>query len=176
MSVLGRIGYFILGILFAIIGITCLFSPMETFIGLSWLWSVMMIIGGIVSIVMFFAVGSGTPGRGMLMFSGIVMLLLGIMLVGNGALFTSVVATTLLQIWIIFSGIENIVTSIDMKRAGISFWWLNLILGILMTILGICTFSASIFGAALLAISVSIGLIASGISFVVKAFSRAEEA
>ncbi|MCF0145084.1 MAG: DUF308 domain-containing protein, partial [Eubacterium sp.] len=107
MSVIGRILSVIIGIVFVIIGIAALACPLETFEILSWIWAILVIVGGVASIIAFFAVGPESPGRGLLMFSGIVMVILGIILLGNGPVFTTFTALVLLQIWIIFSGITN---------------------------------------------------------------------
>ena len=174
MVVFGKIMRVIAGILLVIIGIAALASPTEAFLALSWIWSILLIAGGVANIIAFFAVGN-TPGRGFLMFGGIVELILGIMLVSNGILFTATVAFILLQIWIIFAGIQGIVVAIELKGEGVRGWWTSLIFGILCLILGLLTFASAFAGTTLVGVFVGIGLIVSGITLVTNGFSKKEE-
>lgn len=172
MGTVGKICSVVIGAFMIIMGICSIIFPGTTFVTLSWLWAVMLIVGGIFSIIAFFVIPQGTPGRGLTLFSGIVQLLLGIMLVSNGAIFTAVVSVMMLQIWIIFSGIESIVGSFEEKKFGVKHWWIALVFGILCLIVGMSTFSSALFGTTMVAAIVGVGLILSGVSFISRVFTR----
>ena len=162
------------GILLIIVGIAALACPKELFIAMSWMWAFMMVGGGIVSIIVWFKVPRETPGRGFLLAGGIIEILLGLVMIGNGVVFTTIVALNVLQIWVIFSGITSIVSCFEEKRAGFKFWWLTLILGILMLIIGMSGFTSAVFNTTMLSMLVGLGLILSGGTFFLSAFGNKE--
>ena len=172
MSTLTKVLAVILGVVYIIVGVAALIFPGATFVTLSWVWSIMMIVGAILNFILFFSVGSGVPGRGFLLFGAIVQLLLGGILISNGIVFTVVVALNVMQIWILFSGIIGIVGAFEEKGNGVSKWWLTLIFGILLLIVGISSFSSAIFTTALLSVTVGVGLILTGISYISKIFQK----
>ena len=171
MKILGKICMAIVGVFMIIMGIAALVSPAETFVAMSWLWAIMTLIGGIALIVVFF-MAKDMPGRGLLLFAGIVQGLLGFVLLNSGAMFTTVVALNMLQLLIIFTGVSGIVGCFELKRAGVKMWWLDLILGILLLLIGLSSASSAVLNMSLTAVAVGMGLILCGIGFIAKLFQN----
>ena len=175
MSLLAKIGRVLIGILFVVMGICAITSPGELFVALSWLWSIMFIASGILDIILFFTALKDMPGRGFVLFGAIVRILLGGLLLSGGAIFTTIVAMNVCQFWIIFSGVESIFFSFRLKNEGVGNWWLTLIAGILMLLLGFSAFASAIFSTTIIALSVGIGMIISGIVTFALAFEKKAE-
>ena len=172
MKTLAKVGLTIGGILLFILGFIVFFSPLETIMSLSWVWAIFFFVGGIFNIFSFITMDAPGVIKALTILKGIVQVILGVLLIQNGVIFATLVALSVFQIWIIFSGIEEIIASFALKDAGVTNWWLTLILGILSLILGMSFFASAILSTTLITVSVTLGLIISGIALIASAFDK----
>ncbi|MCF0106460.1 MAG: DUF308 domain-containing protein [Holdemanella sp.] len=175
MKTLAKIALVVIGILFIGMGFSTFFMPEATLVAYSWVSACMFVAGGIMSIIVFFQLEKGFPLRAMFLVQGIIQAILGFMLLSNGMIFTTIVALNVFQIWIVFSGIEDIVGSFTLKDMGIKNWWLTLILGILSLVIGLSSFASAIFSTAFINASVAMGLLFTGASMISRAFTKEPE-
>lgn len=132
----------IAGILMMVVGIFCLFTPGLTFLSVSWLIGLMLVLSG-VSLVADYLVLRKTRLVGALdLLMGILSGVLGIVLLVNQPmqLVTEMVAVYLLGVWMLVSGIIRIVEAIAARKIPGSAWGWTLVLGCLMVALGIYSF------------------------------------
>ncbi|MDO4537924.1 MAG: DUF308 domain-containing protein [Coriobacteriales bacterium] len=169
----------ILGILCVIAGGYCIFTPVETFGNLGWILGLFMIIDGIGSIVSYIEYrGAGKPSIWALL-GGIASVILGVIVTGSIAMQFAIdfALAYLVAFWIIFGGICRIVGSFGLRKlykAGDPLgrnWALFLILGILITIVGILCLIHPIFAAAGVGMLIAFAMISFGASFIIAAFA-----
>ncbi|MCF0109774.1 MAG: DUF308 domain-containing protein [Erysipelotrichaceae bacterium] len=175
MKLIAKIGMVVIGVLFVIMGISTITMPEVTLVSYSWLWATMFIASGIMGIIMFFALGKQFPFRSVILLEGIVQLVLGIMLVSNGILFTTLVVLNVFRIWILFSGIQDIVHSFSLKDFGVKTWWLTLIFGIIALLIGMSSYASAVLSTTLITTFVAMGMLVTGCSLVARGFTRDAE-
>ena len=163
----------IAGVVFILTGIFAFFSPGSTVIAMSLVWTISFVVSGISCIISFVQL-KGMPGRTWLLLTGVVSVILGIMLIGNGIVASTVSYLIFVKIFIIFMGITNIVGSIEAKDFGYKKWWVSLSFGLLLLLMG-CSSAAPIFSASLITTFVSLGLVIAGVAFLRQAFAKSEE-
>lgn len=132
----------IAGILMAVVGIFCLFTPGLSFLNVSWLIGLMLVVSG-VSLVVDYIVLRKTRLVGALdLLMGMLSGVLGVVLLVNQPLqvVTEMVAVYLLGVWMLVSGVIRIVEAVAARRMPGSAWGWTLVLGCLMVALGIYSF------------------------------------
>lgn len=119
----------IIGILYLILGVYVLRTPVESFLTLSVLFSIGFLVSGIFQIG--FAVSSSfLPGWVWGLISGLVDVFIGIFLIRNPGL-QPLTLTLYFGFWLLFRSFTTIGTSIELKRLPGSGWGWLLVLGIL---------------------------------------------
>lgn len=156
----------ILGVILIMGGISCLFSPGETFIAAGFVIMILLLVYGIVGVVRVIRKVSGP----LELIPSILAIIIGIIAIFKPG--TSLVIDSLMVIlfavWFIIQGITSIVVSIKMRKESKG-WVLGLIIGIIGTILGIISLVNPIVSALAIGILVSIYLIEAGMSMIVLA-------
>ena len=115
----------IIGALITLTGFYIWFHPLDTLILVSLYLGILFILVGGAYIIEFFRV------RDIKYITyGAINLIIGIILVSHGA-FVATTLAIILGLWILFSSIIQIITSIRFKQMNISFWIYPLISGIL---------------------------------------------
>lgn len=159
----------IASLILIVAGAICLFNPALTLSSLALFFGIVMLINGIFDIVAYVKLHKFKLDSGWVLAEGILTILLAILLLFNREV-TALTIPIIFTIWIIISGVSRIINSFDLKKYGFGNWWLSLVVGILMIILG----CASVFDPILAAIAVStmVGIlfIAEGISSLVKGY------
>ena len=124
------------GLLFIIAGIAIFYKPAEGYLGLSVLFSLVMLGSGLAQI--FFAIANSDilPGWGWTLTSGILDLAIGIYLIAYPAV-TMVSLPYILGFWLMFAAFYLMGSAFDLRNLGISNWgWL--LFGGLLTM--VCAF------------------------------------
>lgn len=159
----------ILGVLLAVGGFYCMFSPVSTYSALSIVIGVAMIVEGVGS-----AITWGNRRRlgladGWTLAEAILSIVLGVLLLGSYVLQFAVdmFIAYMIAIWLVFAGIARIAVAIGVRKAqgqaGAKGWIVQLVLGVLIVICGIlCIFNP-------LSVMAGVGLML-GISIVVVGF------
>jgi uncharacterized membrane protein HdeD (DUF308 family) len=154
------------GIISIIIGVLLLLAPQITvtaavvFLGAYWL------VMGVISIIGIFA-GYTRAHWGWALFSGILGIIAGILILGSPVISAVIVPTVLVMILASLGIIMGIVGIIAGAMGG---GWGAIVLGILSIILGILLFMAPVMAAFILIIMLGVFLIIGGIAGMVNAF------
>ena len=153
------------GILLIALGIVCLCRPVATLLTTAWIIGCGTLIAGIARMIFTFKTQAFLPNSGTRMLSAIVLIILGIILLANRFFVTSSLPF-IFAIWVIIEGITVGVLSFDYKKAGFSFWWALLLLGIAGVVLGILGLRNPVVSAQTLSTMISIGIIAMGVAYI----------
>lgn len=158
----------IMGIVFLVVGIMVFMKPGETYMALSIVFGIMVVVSGIIEIY----VGSKMPahaGKGWLIAAGIIELLIGILLIA--------IPTTLLTIlpfilgfWLMFRGFTTIGVASDMMGQGIGGAGWTMFFAILLIIFAFMVLANPIIGVGALVIWLGLSLVFAGIALVAFAF------
>lgn len=154
--------FLVSGLLFVAAGIAIFARPLDGYVGLSILFSIVMITSGL-SQIFFSASNSGAlRGWGWILVSGILDLAIGAYL----SMYPVVTMATLpyfVGFWLVFRSFSIMGSSFDLKSLGIDGWGWMLLGGILVLVLGFLVIYYPVAGA--------VGIIAiSGSAFIVTGF------
>lgn len=163
-----RVFELILGVLMIVLSVFFLSHPANAIISVYMYIAIIMLFRGATNIGMFF-VAKELPHRGMILASGIVDILFGLMMF-NKPLVGVISVSYLAGFWVMFSGIMAIVMSLEIKKSGAGNWWLSLIMGILAIFASLFVFNNPL--ATLISITAVIGvyLIIEGVIRIFSAF------
>ncbi len=161
----------LVGILAIIMGIWCFTSPGASLIGLTYVFVVGFVLGGIMDI--FFAVSNRNQlyGWGWTLAAGIFELLLGIMLFSMPVTSVTLILVYFVGFWILFRSLWSIGESSQLRMLGMKGWGWALALSILSVILSFLYLLSPIFGKGLFVVTlVGLSMIVYGVFRVVMAF------
>ena len=156
-------------ILLIVTGIVCFCSPAGTLSGLSVFLGIMLLLSGIGSIISYCTTRKFVLGAGWILIEGILTSLLGIFALCN----TTFVAGSLpimAGMWIIILGIIRIISSFDMKKLMFKGWWIDIIWGALLIVLGVLSFFQPIINVIIITVFTGLFLVLSGISMLVNLY------
>ena len=123
----------LLGILYIIVAIWLMFSPVSSYVALSIIFSVSMLVSGIIEIAFSISNRKGIPSWGWYLVGGIIDLILGIYLIAY-PLVSMEVIPFIIAFWMMFRGFSATGYSIDLKRYGTRDWGWYMAFGILAII------------------------------------------
>lgn len=158
----------ILGVIMALCGVSCMCTPIMTFLEAGYFLVILLFVYGIAGIVRAIM----RKEYGMPFFFGILSVILGvvIMAVPGLKLMTDGMLIYMMAAWFLVQGIVNILVSLKQKKAAEGKGWIwTLILGILGVLLGIYSLVHPMLLAFTFGILVGIYFIESGISLIAMA-------
>ncbi len=161
----------LVGILAIIMGIWCFTSPGASLIGLTYVFVVGFVLGGIMDI--FFAVSNRNQlyGWGWTLAAGIFELLLGIMLFSMPVASVTLILVYFVGFWILFRSLWSIGESNQLRMLGMKGWGWALALSILCVILSFLYLLSPIFGKGLFVVTlVGLSMLVYGVFRIVLAF------
>ena len=123
----------ILGILYISVALWLLFAPGSSYIALSVIFSISMLISGIIEIIFSISNRRGISSWGWYLAGGIIDLILGIYLVAYPLLSMEVIPF-IVAFWMMFRGFSATGYSMDLKRYGTREWGWYMGFGILAII------------------------------------------
>ena len=123
----------ILGILYIIVALCLLFAPGSSYKALSVIFSISMLISGIIEIIFSISNRRGISSWGWYLAGGIIDLILGIYLVAYPLLSMEVIPF-IVAFWMMFRGFSATGYSMDLKRYGTREWGWYMGFGILAII------------------------------------------
>jgi uncharacterized membrane protein HdeD (DUF308 family) len=162
------------GILLAVCGFSCIFTPIMTFLETGWFLMILLFVYGIMGII---KAVTQKEYKIQFLFS-IISVILGavILFVPGLRLMTDGMLIYLMAGWFLLQGIVDIFLSFRQKKRGEGKGWIwTMILGILGLLVGIYSFVHPLFAAFTIGILVGIYFIESGINMVVIAQYIQEE-
>jgi uncharacterized membrane protein HdeD (DUF308 family) len=161
----------IVGILAIIMGVLCFTSPSASLIGLTYVFIVGFMAGGIMDIVFAVSNRNYLYGWGWTLAAGILELLLGIMLFTMAPPVVTTILVYFVGFWILFRSIWSIGESAQLRMLGIKNWGWALALSILAAILSFLYLLSPVWGKGLFLIAlVGISMIIYGIFRIFLAF------
>lgn len=160
-----RVLWILSGVILVAAGVVCITHPDVTLGGVSVLLGLAMLFSGVVDILIFSVASGFVFGSGWLLLDGILTVLLSIFILCN-QVFTSLTLPFIMGMWLLVSGISHFVNSFDLRRLGAQNWIWFTVLGILLTVLGILSFSDPMIGAMTLSWIVGGILIVQGVVYI----------
>ena len=162
--------FVILGILMILAGITCFFTPVETSSVIPFIFGLAMVIDGIGRIIAWFSIREYAPRSGWVLASSIISLVFGLILTTSPMLQMSVGVFVVLLTgwWILALGIKIKRESPDFVFGEMigSNWWVALILGLLLGVLGVIVILNPLLGLGIIGVVVGCGMITAGINLI----------
>ncbi len=161
---------FLSALLLIVLGLVCIFNPVEIFQSMAWLVGLMILLTGISGLLFGLKEQKELPNAGSSVMLAIFQILVGILFVCNGLLAASTMVVVF-ALWVMFEGISLSVLSFDYKRSGYQQWWLMLLLGILSLLLGFFALRNPGGVGAAFGILLGLGILSNGIERVVACFA-----
>ncbi len=157
----------VLGVLFVIFGIWMLFTPFESYVAMSILFSILMFVSGRMEISIA-ATNKMLPDRGWYITSGVLDILIGmfLMFMPQAAV---VFFVYFVAVWLIFKGAAAIGYAMNLNRLGVNSWGL-LVLGIVVILLSFWFCLSPLSGVIFIATLMSMAFIGYGIFRIMLAF------
>jgi len=171
----------IFGVLMVVGGIYCMMTPQITFFTLGWVLGVCMIADSIGNIATWSTRRKLGVADGWTLAIGIISLLAGIAIVANNTMQFAVdmfiVYTS--AFWVIAVGLLRIVGSVRLRGINktreanqiTSLWWVALISGILLVVVGVFGLANPAVAAVALGISIGLSIVAAGANLIATAVS-----
>lgn len=150
------------GIILILLSFSIFGHPISALVGLSLYIGIGLIATGLILIFSSISIRKEDDQWGWKLTEGIVDLIFGYIFLSNPGI-TATVFPFVVGFWMIFYGIMIFSSSFSAKSAGVSSWWLNLILGILTVILGYMISSNLIIGAVAITTWIGAGFLLFGI-------------
>lgn len=126
----------LLGLLYILIAICLMFTPMASYVALSLLFSVAMFVSGTLEILFAVSNRKHISSWGWYLAGGIIDLILGIYLMASPGL-SMTVLPFILAFWLMFRGFSSTGYAMDLKRFGTGNWGWYMAFGILAIICSI---------------------------------------
>ena len=144
------------------LGIWVFRNPLGTLAGLAWVFTVMLLVSAISSILFAMTNREVLNGWGWTLAGGVLELLIAIVLLRNPQL-AGLALNFLIGFWIMFRGITLTSMSMEMREYGVSGWGWILTGGILASLLAFCILLDIRAGAITIAVWAGMALIMAGI-------------
>ncbi len=170
-----RIIKVVLGVLLAVGGIYCMFTPIATYSVLAWLIGLAMIVEGVGGVITWNTRRELGLANGWTLAGSIVSIVLGMVLLGSYVLQFAIDAfiAYLIAIWLVVAGITRIVAAIAVRsqgKEGASGWIAQIALGVLIAILGVLCIFNPLSVVAGVGMMLGISIVFVGIDLVISAF------
>ena len=123
----------IIGILLILSGIMFYTNPMATLVSVSTWIAVVIIATGIIKIIRYFA--NDVFKQGSFLIIGILEIVLGSIMISTQPV-TALTLAMFVGFWEIFTGVSEMVTSMDLRKFDFPRWWVGFISGVLGIVLG----------------------------------------
>lgn len=127
----------LLGILYIIVALCLMFAPLSSYVALSVIFSISMLVSGLLEIMFAASNRKTLSSWGWYLAGGIIDLILGLYLVAYPLLSMEVIPF-LVAFWLMFRGFSAIGYSVDLQRYGTHAWGWYMAFGILAVI---CSFA-----------------------------------
>ncbi len=150
------------GLLFIVGGVVILCNPVETLRTVAFFVGFLTLFSGIATLIIYSAAMHYFWGSGWVLLEGIVTILLSFLLIGNNWL-VSASLPLIFGLWMLFSGVQKIVTAVDLKYYNFRYWWLVLLLGLVCALLGVSSFFAPAVGVISITILIGTAFMAYGL-------------
>ena len=136
--------------------------PINAMIGVAMYIGLSLIFTGIIQSINSLVLKKNLDNWGWLLTGGLIDIIFGFVLLSNPAL-TAITLPFVVGFWIIISGIMNFVSAFEDKKEKYSYWWLNLVGGILSVGVGYFIMNNTLLGDLVITTWMAIGFAMAGI-------------
>lgn len=150
------------GALLVILGILCMCNPGATLLSMALWIGVTTFVSGICWLIFSIRSREFLPNAGMMIFQSVLMLFIGILFlmdIPGLALSLPFVFT----FWIFVEGVSLAIQSFDFQKAGFSYWWILLCLGIIGVIASVWSFYHPVATGITMSLMLGMGIMANGL-------------
>ena len=151
------------GILLIVLGVLCIAEPAATLFTTAWMIGCFTLFSGITKMVFAFRTEHFMPNSGTRMLSGLLQIILGLIFLTHN-MFVAVSLPLVFVMWVIFEGITLAIQSFEYKKFGFTKWWVLLLLGIIIALLGILGMRYLDVAGMTLTLMIGIGIIILGLA------------
>ena len=123
----------LLGIVYIIVALSLMFSPLSSYLALSIIFSISMLFSGILEIIFALSNRQRVPSWGWYIAGGIIDFILGVYLIAYPIVSMEVIPI-IIAFWLMFRGFSSTGYAIDLKRYGTRDWGWYMAFGILAII------------------------------------------
>jgi len=155
--------FLIVGVLLIIASIWIFRTPIESFINLALIFSVLILISGVFSIIFAFTNKDKIENWGLYLVGGILDVVVGFILLSYPGI-TLVVFSLFIGFWLMFRGFNTISTSLELKKEGVMNWGWILLFGVLITIFAFMSIVNPLIGASYLVFTLAFSIFLLGIA------------
>jgi uncharacterized membrane protein HdeD (DUF308 family) len=155
--------FLIIGVLLIIASVWIFRTPIESFINLAKIFSILILISGVFSIIFAFTNKDQIENWGLYLIGGILDVIVGIILLSYPGI-TLVVFSLFIGFWLMFRGFNIISTSLELKKVGVTDWGWILFTGILITIFAFMSIINPVIGASYLVFTLAFAIFLLGIA------------
>lgn len=159
----------LLGLLYILIGVVLMFTPLAGYVALSVLFSVAMFVSGTLEIVFAASNRKNISSWGWYLAGGIIDLILGVFLMANVGL-SMAVLPFIVAFWLMFRGFSSTGYAMDLKHYGTHNWGWYMAFGILAILCSIAIIWQPGLGAFSLVYMIAYALLIMGIFRVMLSF------
>lgn len=159
----------LLGVLFLLLGIWVLQSPIESFVTFAIYFAITYIISGIGAIAFSVSNREALDGWGWQLAGGILELVMGIALLANPGV-SMIVLAFFVGFWLLFRGFATISIAVELKKDGGKNWGWTLFSGILTMILAFMVLLNPLYAVSTLSIFIGLSLIMAGVAQIMIGF------
>jgi uncharacterized membrane protein HdeD (DUF308 family) len=161
--------YLIAGIIFLVGSIWVIMTPIESYVTLAWLFSILVLADGIAQTIFSVSNREELKGWGWRLAGGILMIIMGIILILYPGI-SIVILPFVVGFWLLFAGIYLIGASLELRDFYIRDWGWLLVFGIFLIFLSFFMILRPLFGAFNVVYLTSLALMIFGIAYIVLAF------
>ena len=151
------------GILFILGAGYVLYAPKESYVALTWLFSILITANGLSGIYFSVSNRKYLDGWGWYLTGGILELIFGIALLSYPEM-SMIIFPIYTGFWLLFRGIQTIAASFDLKQYGVLDWGWIMLFGVMITMIGSFMVMFPIFGFFNIIYLASLGLFILGVS------------
>ena len=135
----------IVGILLIVGSIWVFFTPLEGYVALAWLFSILVLANGISYVYLSIANRKVLEGWGWYLAGGIFEMIIGFVLISYPEI-SMAILPLVLGFWFMFRGAQIIAASLELKEYGVMDWGWLMLFGIALTIVSFFMILEPVFG------------------------------
>ena len=165
-----KINMGITGAALVALGIICISRPLSAVLSLAWIIGILAIVSGIATLLNWINLRAFFPQSGSILLSSVLQILIGILFLRHDLAMVSVIGIVF-ALFLTIEGANLAIRSFDYRKIGFKAWWLNLLLGLGATLLGLSSFFVPGVGGKTLSIVLGLGLILVGVVYFIALFA-----
>ena len=133
------------GILLVIGSVWVFFTPLESYVNLAWIFSILVLANGISYVIFSISNNKELEGWGWYLAGGLFEIIIGIVLIYYPEI-SIVILPLVVGFWFMFRGAQIIAASLELKKYGILDWGWIMLFGIALTIMAFFMILDPLFG------------------------------